>query len=99
MSVVRQFETTGGLMSRRNAVTWAIEEGDIPNAARAIWWTSRACLPHRYRSSRRDDAGVRKWLHELAAERGRFGYRRLHLLLKREGVEVNRKSASTRRSG
>jgi putative transposase len=28
-------------------------------------------------------------LKELASERRRFGYRRLHLLLKREGVEVN----------
>lgn len=30
-------------------------------------------------------------LKMLAAERRRFGYRRLHILLRREGVEVNRK--------
>jgi putative transposase len=28
-------------------------------------------------------------LRELAAERRRFGYRRLHILLKREGVQIN----------
>ncbi len=44
---------------------------------------------HRYRSSRPDDAALRKRLRELAAERRRFGYRRLHLLLKREGIQVN----------
>ncbi|RUW81452.1 transposase [Mesorhizobium sp. M1E.F.Ca.ET.063.01.1.1] len=44
---------------------------------------------YRYRPSRPDDAGLRKRLRELAAERRRFGYRRLHLLLKREDVAVN----------
>jgi putative transposase len=28
-------------------------------------------------------------LKSLAAERRRFGYRRLHILLRREGVDVN----------
>jgi len=37
------------------------------------------------------DAALRQRLLELAAERPRFGYRRLHVLLRREGVEVNRK--------
>jgi putative transposase len=45
----------------------------------------------RYRGSRSDDAVLRGRLKELAAERRRFGYRRLHVLLKREGHVVNRK--------
>jgi putative transposase len=45
----------------------------------------------RYRSVRPDDAGPRARLRELAAVRGRFGYRRLLLLLRREGVRVNHK--------
>jgi putative transposase len=47
--------------------------------------------PHvyRYRSTRPDDAGLRTRMRELASERRRFGYRRLQLLLKREGVEVS----------
>ena len=39
----------------------------------------------RYRSSRPDDAVVRARLRELAAIRRRFGYRRIHVLLRREG--------------
>jgi len=45
----------------------------------------------RYRSCRPDDAAVPRRLRELAGERRRFGYRRLHVLLRREGVELNHK--------
>jgi putative transposase len=44
---------------------------------------------YRYRSIRPDDAAVRVRLRELALERRRFGYRRLHILLRREGVQIN----------
>jgi putative transposase len=45
----------------------------------------------RYRSRRGDDAELRRRLRELAAARRRFGYRRLGLLLARDGFVVNRK--------
>ena len=45
----------------------------------------------RYRAKRRDDAELRARLRALAQERRRFGYRRLHVLLRREGVLVNKK--------
>jgi putative transposase len=45
----------------------------------------------RYRSLRPDDTGVRARLRELAASRRRFGYRRLHVLLTREGLVMNHK--------
>lgn len=45
----------------------------------------------RYRSSRPDDGPLRERLTALAQERRRFGYRRLHVLLRREGHAVNRK--------
>jgi signal transduction histidine kinase/transposase InsO family protein/ActR/RegA family two-component response regulator len=45
----------------------------------------------RYRSRRPDDAEIRVRLRELAAERRRFGYRRLGLLLAREGMRMNPK--------
>lgn len=45
----------------------------------------------RYRSSRPDDAPMRSRLRELAAIRRRFGYRRLHILLTREGIVINHK--------
>jgi len=45
----------------------------------------------RYRSRRPDDEGVRNRIRELAAERRRFGYRRLHFLLMKEGLAMNQK--------
>ncbi|MCV2879208.1 IS3 family transposase [Sedimentimonas flavescens] len=45
----------------------------------------------RYRSHRPDDVELRVRLRALAGERRRFGYRRLHVLLRREGHVVNRK--------
>ncbi|WP_156356984.1 IS3 family transposase [Sphingomonas sp. Leaf38] len=45
----------------------------------------------RYRSRRADDGDLRSRLRELAQQRRRFGYRRLHILLRREGITINRK--------
>ena len=45
----------------------------------------------RYRSVRPDDAALRVRLRELAAVRRRFGYRRLLILLRREGMCVSHK--------
>jgi putative transposase len=45
----------------------------------------------RYRSIRPDDAPVRARLRELAAIRRRFGYRRLQVLMRREGLVMNHK--------
>jgi putative transposase len=44
-----------------------------------------------YRGMRRDPAPLRMRLRELAAARPRFGYRRLYILLRREGWAVNHK--------
>jgi putative transposase len=40
----------------------------------------------RYRSSRADYGDLRSRLREPAQQRRRFGYRRLHILLRREGT-------------
>jgi putative transposase len=45
----------------------------------------------RYRSDRPDDAAVRARMRELAAIRRRFGYRRLLVLMRREGLVMNHK--------
>jgi transposase InsO family protein len=45
----------------------------------------------RYRSCRSDDGDLRSRLRELAQQRRRFGYRRLHILLRRDGIMINRK--------
>ena len=51
-----------------------------------IWRSS-----HRYVSVKSDDAPLRKRLRELAESRPRWGMRRLHVLLRREGWHVNHK--------
>ncbi|MET4221985.1 transposase InsO family protein [Bradyrhizobium sp. LB14.3] len=45
----------------------------------------------RYRTTRANDASLRKRMRAIAQERRRFGYRRLHVLLKREGYLINHK--------
>ncbi len=45
----------------------------------------------RYRSQAQDQAALRVRLRDLAAARVRYGYRRLHVLLRREGWRVNHK--------
>ena len=45
----------------------------------------------RYQTAREDDASLRQRMRAIAQERRRFGYRRLHVLLKREGYLINHK--------
>jgi putative transposase len=45
----------------------------------------------RYASVRADDTNLRDRMKAIAHERRRFGYRRIHVLLKREGTVVNHK--------
>ena len=46
---------------------------------------------YRYQRRGPEEAGLRKRLKELAVERRRYGYRRLTVLLRREGRAVNHK--------
>jgi hypothetical protein len=68
--------------------------------ARAIWQVSirRACraLPvnrstYHYRSRRAGQAHLITRIREIAATRVRYGYRRIHVLLRREGWRINPK--------
>jgi putative transposase len=58
----------------------------------------RACLilqvdrsSVRYKSTRPDDTGLREAMKRVAAERRRFGYRRIHVMLERQGIVMNQK--------
>ena len=77
-------------VARRDAVAHLVEAHEMSErrACRVIGVDRSSA---RYRSTRPDDDDLRRRLKELAAERRRFGYRRLHVLLRREGVDVNRK--------
>jgi putative transposase len=73
---------------RRAAVRWAQETYRL-SARRAcrVFGTSRRLIW--YRSVRPVDAHIRRRLHELAAVRLTFGYKRLHVFLRREGLRIN----------
>jgi putative transposase len=71
-------------------VTWAIERKNY-SQRRACRLVGVEPKTYRYASKRRGDGEVRARLRALAAERRRFGYRRLHILLAREGMLVNHK--------
>ena len=45
----------------------------------------------RYLSRRGDDAELRNAIKRVSRERRRFGYRRIHVMVVREGFEVNHK--------
>lgn len=71
-------------------MNWAIEEKGY-SQRRACGLVGMEPKNYRYASLRPDDAGTRARLRALANERRRFGYRRLHILLRREGVALNHK--------
>jgi len=71
-------------------VSWAIDEKTY-SQRRACALVGIEPKTYRYKARRPDDGVLRTRLKELAAVRRRFGYRRLHLLLQREGVIVNHK--------
>ena len=75
---------------RRRAVTWAIDEKGY-SQRRACRLVGLQPKTYRYVSTRPDDGPLRTRLKELASQRRRFGYRRLGLLLARQGVRINRK--------
>jgi putative transposase len=76
--------------ARREAVAILVELHEMSERrACAVIGADRTSI--RYRSRRPDDHDLRERLRALASERRRFGYRRLHVLLRREGHVVNRK--------
>jgi putative transposase len=76
---------------RRAAVAYAQERfGFSQRRACRIVSSGRSTIRYR-RRCRGDDRALRGRLRALAAQRPRFGYRRLHVLLRREGIVVNHK--------
>ena len=71
-------------------MTWAIREQGY-SQRRACGLVGLHPKTYRYASKRSDDEGLRIRLRELASQRRRFGYRRLGLLLKRQGIKLNHK--------
>lgn len=75
---------------RRTAVSHAIHAAGI-SERRACRFTGFARASQRYQRRRAPRTELRARLHTLALLKPRWGYRRLHWLLQREGWAVNRK--------
>src|SRR3974390_6760 len=76
--------------ARRAAIAHARESfGLSERRACSIVGVARRLV--RYRHRRPDDAAIRLRMREMAMGRRRFGYRRLGILLAREGIRMNRK--------
>lgn len=78
--------------AQRRAAVQVLQErfGFSQRRACRLVGAGRASVRYRSRGSK-DDGALRERLRELAAARPRFGYRRLHVLLRREGLTVNHK--------
>ena len=84
--------------AKREAVAHAREHhGVSERRACALVGVSRRVI--RYEPTRSDDGALRQRLRELAAERRRFGYRRLGYLLAREGILVPLAASCTLHDG
>ena len=75
---------------RRTAVTYAMMTAAV-SERRACRYAGFARSSQRYRTRRPLRTELRARLHALATLRPRWGYRRLYVLLRREGYAVNRK--------
>ncbi len=73
--------------ARREAVTRVLEHGGV-SERRALGLVRLHRSVRHYRR-RRDDGSLRERLRALAAARPRWGYRRHHMLLHREGLHAN----------
>jgi putative transposase len=76
--------------ARREATRWVRDELGL-SERRACRLLSLSASSLRYKSRCIPVEGLHERLLSLARERPRYGYRRLHVLLRREGYEVNHK--------
>jgi putative transposase len=79
-----------GPQAKREAVRVAYEQGHL-SERRACGLVGMNRGSWRYRKAKRNEVRLRSRLLELAAERPRIGYRRLHRMLRREKWIVNHK--------
>ncbi|WP_291549231.1 IS3 family transposase [Bosea sp. (in: a-proteobacteria)] len=76
--------------AERRAVAHLMEVHGM-SERRACKATGFCRMTMRYKARRGTDASLRERMKAIAQERRRFGYRRLHVLLRREGFRVNHK--------
>lgn len=76
--------------TKRNAIAHLMDRHEI-SERRACEAISCCRMTIRYQSICLDDTVLRERMRTIAHERRRLGYRRLHVMLKHEGLAVNHK--------
>ena len=77
--------------SQKRALVQFLRVGFQVSERRACAVVGMSRSMQRYRSVAKDQTALRMRMRDLAATRIRYGYRRLHVLLQREGWHVNHK--------
>lgn len=76
--------------AKRRAVAQLMEVHQVsPRRACSVLNVDRSTV--RYQSRGADDCELRDAIKRVSKERRRFGYRRIHVMVRREGFEVNHK--------
>ena len=79
-----------GASQRRSAVSYLQRRYSV-SERRGCQVTGSHRSTHRYSSARPSQAALRQRIRDLARSRIRYGYKRIHILLKREDIHVNKK--------
>ena len=79
-----------GAPRRREAVRY-LQSHYAVSERRACRVTGSARSVHRYEPRRPSQEALRQRIRDLARRRVRYGYKRIHVMLKREGIHVNKK--------
>jgi putative transposase len=77
--------------TQKRAVVHYVRTGFRVSERRACRLAGAPRSSYRYRSQAADQSALRLRLRDLAATRVRSGYRRLHILLRRDGWRINHK--------
>ena len=79
-----------GLQARREAVGILMDERQM-GITRACGLVGISRSLYRYESQRPSDEAIRTRMLEMAGQKRRYGYQRIHVLLRREGFKINHK--------
>jgi hypothetical protein len=86
MKRLKQLEDENGKLRKLVAETCGEWDVSIRRACRVLEFDTST---YHYKSRRRDQAGIEARIKDICQTRVRYGYRRVHVMLTREGWDIN----------